>query len=73
MRMSDGFFSGQGTDAAPFAVWLWPSSAERGEFPLGVTTATWEAAALASRKINAWLEVEVDFEQGRADTLLDGD
>jgi uncharacterized integral membrane protein len=58
MRMSDGFFSGQGTDAAPFAVWLSPSNPERRRFPLGVTTGTREATALASRKINAWLAVE---------------
>lgn len=73
MRLSDGYFSGNGTDAAPFAVWLWPIDPEGREFPLGVTTGTWEATAVAARRINAWLGVDVDFDEVRANTLLDGD
>lgn len=73
MRLSDGFFSGRGTDAEPFTVWLWPKGPERDEFPIGVATGTWEATGLASRKINSWLQVEVDFDEGRAGALLDED
>jgi hypothetical protein len=60
MRISDGFFSGSGTDAAPCAVWLTPSEPGRAAFPLGVTTGTESATRAASRRINAWLSVEVD-------------
>lgn len=73
MRMRDGFFSGSGSSAEPFAVWLWPRSPEENEFPLGVTTGTWDATGLAARKINKWLAVEVDFDEGRAGALLDED
>ena len=73
MRLSDGFFSGRGTGAEPFAVWLWPKMPDRDEFPLSVTTGTWEATAAASRKINAWLGVDFDFDEDRAQTLLDED
>lgn len=73
MRLSDGFFSGNGADAAPFAVWLWPKSPERHEFPLGITTGTWEMTAVAAGRINAWLGVDVDSDEARVDLLLDGD
>jgi hypothetical protein len=71
MRMKDGFFSGRGSKSQPFAVWLWPSSPEQDEFPLGVTTGTWEATSAAARKINEWLGVQVDFDEVRANRLLD--
>lgn len=73
MRMRDGFFSGRGSNSEPFAVWLWPRDARKDEFPLGVTTGTWEATSVAAQRINAWLGVEVDFDEGRAETLLDED
>lgn len=71
MRVRDGFFSGRGSNAEPFAVWLWPRGTESDEFPLGVTTGTWEATTRASRRINAWLGAEVEFNEDRADSLLD--
>lgn len=70
-RLKDGYFSGRGSNAEPFAVWLWPSDPEKDEFPLGVTTGTWEATSAAARKINAWLGVDLDFDENRADALFD--
>lgn len=66
MRMRDGYFSARGSDSAPFGVWLWPSNPEEDEIHLGVTTGTWEATSIAARRINAWLGVEIDFDEDQA-------
>ncbi|MEV8271904.1 hypothetical protein [Microbacterium sp. NPDC077184] len=55
MRFRDGFFSGQGTVAAPAAIWLFPSDHAR-PFPLGVTTGSFEAVEAACGRINEWIE-----------------
>jgi hypothetical protein len=39
--------------------------------PLGVTTGSWRATSIAAQRINAWLGVEIDFDEARADALLD--
>lgn len=70
MRMRDGFFSGAGTDAAPFTVWLTLSSSGSDAFPLGVTTGTKGATVAASRRINAWLEIEDGVDKEQADPAL---
>lgn len=56
MRLRDGFFSGQGTVAAPAAIWLIPRDAGRRPFPLGVTTGTFDAVEDACGRINEWLQ-----------------
>lgn len=70
-RLSHGLFSGAGNDRAPFAVWLWPRSGSQREFPLGVTTGTWETVERACHVINLWLGVELDFDRDRAEILRD--
>ncbi len=56
MRISDGFFSGGGTGAAPATVWLSPSDSRRRSFPLAVMTGTVPAVEEACRRINDWLQ-----------------
>ncbi|MEV8241436.1 hypothetical protein AB0O90_14425 [Microbacterium testaceum] len=71
MRLRDGYFSGRGSNDQAFVVWLWPKNPEQTEIPLGVTTGSWRATSIAAQRINAWLGVEIDFDEARADALLD--
>jgi len=63
MRISDGFFSGQGADAAPFAIWLWPRDPARGPRQIGVSTGSWDVTATGARRINGWLGVDIELRE----------